>query len=141
MTLTPIADAHAMILAEMHKYCFDTPWDEAQFVDLLRLPTTRGWICENGFILYSVVAEQADIMTFCVLPAVRRQGLGAQLLEQMFADIKSLNIPVVFLEVSDENPSAQKLYEKMGFKVISIRPKYYRTPAGYRDALCYRKEL
>jgi ribosomal-protein-alanine N-acetyltransferase len=59
-----------------------------------------------------------------VLPAFRRRGVGRALVEELLALARG----PVFLEVRPSNSEARKLYEKMGFIQIGLRPGYYHTP-------------
>ena len=141
MLVFNITPAYSTVLAQIHRQCFETYWDEAQFVQLLSLPTTHGLMCECGFILFSSVLDEAEIMTFCVLPHSRRLGIGRLLLEQMIAWAKSQQMRQIFLEVSEDNLPARRLYEKAGFVFLSKRPRYYHTPDGLKDALCLVKKI
>ena len=85
--------------------------------------------------------DEAEIMTFCVLPHSRRSGIGRLLLEQMVEWAKSQHIRQIFLEVSEDNMPARQLYEKAGFVFLSKRPRYYHTTNGLKDALCMVKKI
>jgi len=45
----------------------------------------------------------------------------------------------VFLEVRVSNLAARRLYEAAGFRVVGVRPRYYRRPV--EDALVLRRAL
>lgn len=141
MLVFEITPAYTEVLAQMHRQCFDTYWDEAQFIQLLSLPTTHGLMCECGFILFSTVLDEAEIMTFCVLPQSRRMGIGRLLLSHMIEWAKTHHMHRIFLEVSEENLPARHLYEQVGFVFLSKRPHYYQTPDGFKDALCLVKKI
>ena len=47
----------------------------------------------------------------------------------------------IILEVRVSNSIAYSLYEKLGFKEIAIRKKYYRLPEGREDAYVMSKSL
>ena len=141
MLVFNITPAYSAVLAQIHRQCFETCWDEAQFIQLLSLPTTHGLMCEFGFILFSSVLDEAEIMTFCVLLHSRRSGIGRFLLEQMVEWAKSQHIRQIFLEVSEDNMPARQLYEKAGFVFLSKRPRYYHTTNGLKDALCMVKKI
>ena len=47
----------------------------------------------------------------------------------------------IFLEVRVSNNPAIELYNKTGFKRVSIRKNYYRLPDGREDALVMSKRL
>ena len=50
--------------------------------------------------------------------------------------MNSLNI---FLETRVDNLPAIKLYEKHGFRRISIRKNYYKSNDGREDAIVFKK--
>ncbi|MCX7858824.1 MAG: GNAT family N-acetyltransferase [Chloroflexus sp.] len=55
----------------------------------------------------------------CVDKNLRGQGIGSLLLEAIFDFAKQNNYKTIRLDVVDTNPSARKLYERMGFEPIS----------------------
>lgn len=62
----------------------------------------------------------------------RKNGLGTLLLQNFIADCKNKidkfknpNFFEIWLEVSVLNIPAIALYEKLGFKPVHVRPKYY----------------
>lgn len=136
--ITPI---YAQALAEIHRKCFEVYWDEKAFLDLILLPTSVGLVCDKGFILCSKVLDEAEILTVCVLPDSRRQGIASSLLSQMADELKKQGIKNLFLDVDEQNKSAISLYEKNGFLFVSRRKGYYHTKNGVSDALIYKKEL
>lgn len=84
-------------------------------------------------------APQADIQTIAVVESARRQGLGRVLMLQLMAEARERGAKELFLEVRDDNPSAQELYRSLRFEQIAVRPKYYQ-PDGV-DALIMRAPL
>lgn len=90
-----------------------------------------------GFLHFSVMYERAEINYFYVENAYRNQNIGTQLLLKMFAFLKEKKVKTVTLEVSVENKSAIHVYEKLGFKKIGIRAKYYNGV----DALLMMKDV
>ena len=79
---------------------------------------------------------QADIQTIAVAESTRRQGLGRVLMLHLISEARSRGAREIFLEVRDDNPSAQALYLSFGFEQIAVRPKYYQ-PDGV-DAIIMR---
>ena len=45
----------------------------------------------------------------------------------------------VYLEVRVSNTPARTLYEKLGFRAVGVRKKYYRLPV--EDAVVMKKQL
>jgi len=56
-----------------------------------------------------------------VRPELRGQGLGSQLIEHLLNRGRELGLQEAALDVSLENPRAQALYERWGFKVTRQR--------------------
>ena len=52
----------------------------------------------------------------------RKQGIATKLMEYMFENERYNKI---MLEVNENNLQALKLYNKLGFKEISLRDRYY----------------
>jgi ribosomal protein S18 acetylase RimI-like enzyme len=53
-----------------------------------------------------------------LLPQAQRQGAGRQLMEQLFATLRTLRAPGVHLYVSRANQGAISFYERIGFKCL-----------------------
>ena len=64
-------------------------------------------------------------------------GIASLLISNLIQFCTENNITKILLEVRELNTPAQKLYEKFGFKKISIRKKYYNN----EDAYIYEKVI
>jgi len=95
----------------------------------------------GAFIILSVAAGQAEILTLTTALNARRQGLARQLLDQASSALKKQKITELFLEVAEDNAAAIALYRSAGFTPIGRRPAYYRREAGRIAALTYSKKL
>lgn len=84
-------------------------------------------------------AADADIQTIAVAPSARRRGLGRALMNDMIAEATRRGAHTLFLEVRADNPTAQTLYDSLGFEAIAVRPHYYQ-PDGV-DAVVMRLAL
>ena len=91
-----------------------------------------------GYIGISYVLDEADIISIVVHKDYTKNGIATLLLQEIFKFAKDNNIQKLMLEVRNSNIAAQKLYEKHGFKQITIRKNYYDNS---EDALIYEKEL
>jgi len=93
-----------------------------------------------GFLLLRQAADEAEIITLAVRPAVRRSGVARRLLMVGLDKMAGRGAPRCFLEVAEDNMAARALYGAMGFAEIGRRPGYYRDAAGgRRDAIAMRK--
>lgn len=79
---------------------------------------------------------QADIQTIAVAPDARRHGIGRALMHALMVEARDRGAGELFLEVRDDNPAAQRLYDSLGFERIAVRPNYYQ-PDGV-DAIVMR---
>lgn len=112
-------------LANLHKKCFpNKPWSAQDFADLQK-SGCEIIMSQNGFIVYRIVVDEAEIITIGVNPEMRRNGIASAMIGIIEKTIKNQGVKKIFLEVSSTNIPAQKLYENYGFKRVGLRPKYY----------------
>jgi ribosomal-protein-alanine N-acetyltransferase len=76
-------------------------------------------------LLARIAADEAEILTLAVVPAVRRRGIAHGLLTAALAEFSRLAIGSVFLEVSVRNTAAAALYASLGFTQVGERAHYY----------------
>lgn len=67
---------------------------------------------------YGFVDEDTPEFSIAVLPEYRGQGIGTQLLQHYINEVKLQGFRKVSLSVDTSNP-AYRLYQRMGFKVVS----------------------
>ncbi|MCP5080082.1 MAG: GNAT family N-acetyltransferase [Alphaproteobacteria bacterium] len=137
MAIAPLQDAAA--LAALHALCFERPWSAESFETLLTLPGVRalGGVLDDrpaGFILLRQAADEAEILTICVLKDARRQGVARTLFQTAISDLP--DIQTVFIEVDVNNTEALRFYEDLGFQITGQRKGYYQHDDGTKsDAL------
>ena len=83
----------------------------------------RGQI--QGFVLFRRGETETEITVLATRTGQERQGVMVRILEDFLA-MEDLAGREVWLEVQEKNLGAQKLYEKLGFKKVNERPRYYR---------------
>jgi len=91
----------------------------------------NGNIC--GFVIASILYEVIEILIIYVDAEYRNNGIASKLL----LNLEKNNVDNLLLEVSCENHIASCLYEKLGYKKIGVRKKYYNGV----DAYIMKKEL
>lgn len=112
-------------LANLHKKCFpNRPWSADDFRDL-KQSGCEIIMSENGFIVYRIAVDEAEIITIGVNPEMRRTGIASAMIGIIEKTLKNQGVKKLFLEVALTNEPAKKLYESMEFKVVGSRPKYY----------------
>lgn len=138
----------ASTLAALHAPAFSDAWPEAAFASLLERPEVLVLlgICgegarADGFILVRAVADEAEVLTFCVADSVRRSGLGAALLRAACEAVRIRGAAQMFLEVSESNVPALSLYRREGFAEVGRRAAYYHRGPDAADAIVMRKGL
>lgn len=75
-----------------------------------------------GYLEIRLVDGVIDIMNIFVNEENRKQGIATSLMEEMF---NKENYSRIMLEVNEHNDEAIRLYNKLGFKEISLRDRYY----------------
>ena len=75
-----------------------------------------------GYLEIRLVDGVIDIMNIFVNEENRKQGIATSLMEEMF---NKEDYSRIMLEVNEHNAEAIRLYNKLGFKEISLRDRYY----------------
>jgi ribosomal-protein-alanine N-acetyltransferase len=124
-------------IANLHKKCFpNKPWSADDFRDLKK-SGCEIIMSQNGFVVYRIAADEAEIITIGVNPEMRRNGIASAMIGIIEKNIKNQGVKKIFLEVASTNEPAQKLYENFGYKTVGLRPKYYDGV----DAILMSKDL
>ncbi|WNJ17319.1 GNAT family N-acetyltransferase [Pontibacter sp. G13] len=77
---------------------------------------------------------------FGVAPELRGQGIGTKMLAFLMDEAKALDQVGIALDVADNNPNAQRLYERTGMKVSSSTQKELENPQA-KIPLLHRMEM
>ncbi|MBR4178117.1 MAG: GNAT family N-acetyltransferase [Bacilli bacterium] len=85
-----------------------------------------------GYLEIRLVDGVIDIMNLFVNEEERKKGIATSLMNEMF---EKEDYSRVMLEVNENNTEAIRLYNKLGFKEISLRNRYY----GEDDAIIMEK--
>ncbi len=91
-----------------------------------------------GYAGSMTLAETADIQTIAIHKQHRRYGYGTALLNRLEEEAGQAGAERVLLEVRADNPGAQKLYLRQGYRKIHQRRGYY---GGGVDAIIMQKNL
>ncbi len=135
------------LLAALHAACFSDAWSAESFEQMLDAPGLFVKVAERdgravGFALGRAAADEAELLSICVLEAARRTGLGRILLERTALHAAELGAASLFLEVAHNNEAARALYNRLGFLVVGTRKSYYREQRGiHQDAYVLRAAL
>jgi ribosomal-protein-alanine N-acetyltransferase len=80
-----------------------------------------------GYAGFWWVLDEVQVTRVAIGKAFRGQGLGELLMNGAKAQAQELGSHFMTLEVRESNTVARKLYEKLGFKSLGIRPHYYEN--------------
>ncbi len=141
MTSRRAEPADAPALAALHAAAFPPgqAWGADTIALLLALPGAFGsWRAGAGLVLARMAGDEAEILTFGVIPEARRRGHGAALLREAVAAARAKGAGAMFLEAAAGNAPALALYAREGFAEVGRRRRYYSDGA---DALVLRREL
>jgi ribosomal-protein-alanine N-acetyltransferase len=125
-------------------------WTEQQYLDLLAArggsPTRLTLVAHHdgssalaGFLVARHSAPEWELENIVVAPAVRRMGIGKQLMNTLLVQARQTNSDAILLEVRESNTAARHLYEEVGFRETGRRKAYYTNPR--EDAVLYSKIL
>lgn len=92
-----------------------------------------------GFILIDLFDDRAEVIDIAVALLYRNKKIGDKLLKHIIEICKNKGCENITLEVKVNNKPAIKLYKNNGFKILSIRKKYYSN--GTLDAYLMIRKL
>jgi len=127
----------------IERVCFKkNAWTKDMFTDMFKDPMYTFFAVDSGdrLVAYAVlktVEQEAEIDNLVVHGDFRRRRIGELLLDKMLVQVTQSGVKEVFLEVDTDNLPAMALYEKKGFKKLTLRKNYY----GDSDAWTYRLSM
>lgn len=141
--IKPMDAIHVVQVAALEKLCFTPAWSEASIASELQNPLSRWLVALDGekvigYIGSQTVVDESDMMNVAVDPAYRRQGIAEALVNTLVEALTVAGSRSLTLEVRQSNEAAQKLYTKLGFVQVGLRPNYYVSPR--EGALIMRKD-
>lgn len=149
--ITPDAGLRQRLLGALFEACFDEPYGDAAVATLLASPGSRALVAQRsadgasqaaGFVIVRTAADEAEILSIGVVPAMRRMGVGRALLAAAVSHAASAGAAAVFLEVGEDNAAARAMYAGAGFAPVGRRPDYYQRADRSRiSAIIMRKFL
>ncbi|WP_437325087.1 ribosomal protein S18-alanine N-acetyltransferase [Sorangium sp. So ce381] len=107
---------------------FDVPQFSAR--EELRRPWTRCWVAREerralAFLIAWHVADELHVLNVATCPAAQRRGLATALMNRSLEYAQEQQVRLILLEVRRSNRAAIRLYRKLGFTAMGVRPRYY----------------
>ena len=143
MNIVEMTADHVIQIAQLERECFSDPWSQKSIASELENPLSYWLVAMAGNVVAGYVGSQtvlgeSDMMNLAVRGEFRRQGVARDLVLALIDGLNQRGSHCLTLEVRDSNAPARKLYEKLGFVQVGIRPNYYQHPR--EDGLILRKE-
>lgn len=89
----------------------------------------------TGYILATIIADEAEIISIAVDPDHQGRGIAGDLLLQFMTHCRTFDVAVITLEVAADNLPALGLYRQHGFAEFGLRKGYYRHGNQKTDAI------
>ncbi len=137
--IRPMTAADIDEVLEIERLCFPTPWSREAFrieIEQNRCAHYFVAVCQDKIVGYGgmwVIIDEAHITNVAVHPSYRGRGIGEAIMRSLIEAAISLGAVRMTLEVRVSNKIAQNLYEKLGFRAVGIRKRYYSN--NNEDAL------
>lgn len=139
-----MTEADIPAVVSIDRSSFSLPWPERSFTFEINenehsIPLVAEIIGADGqptlagFIVTWVIVDEAHIGSIAVLEPYRGKGIGEMLARTSLRLARERECVMGYLEVRRGNPAAIQLYEKLGFTVDGIRPRYYED--NHEDAI------
>ena len=145
MEIVKMNEGHVAAVAAIERECFGREaWSERSVSGELTNALALWLVAEEdgvvaGYVGSQTVCNETDMMNVAVTAGFRRRGIGEKLVNALVEELKAMDSHSLTLEVRASNAPAQALYEKLGFRQVGLRPRYYQNPR--EDALILRKEF
>ena len=130
-------------IVDFYKSNFSDGWSKTMLISAFESGRfySLGVKDEEGIvalITYSVAIDQADVEGIVTRFNKRKNGVAEKLYFYAEKDLIRRGVKKVFLEVREGNFPAKNLYNKCGFKDVSVRKNYY---SDGENAVVMGKEL
>jgi len=145
-------------IAKIEAQTFNTVLDRGRLLTLMKMRAFCGFVDDTntsntayklnnlsmsknltGYLLATIIADEAEILSIAVTADHQKCGRGAGLLGYFFTHIAARDVKTVLLEVAADNVAALTLYHRHGFAEFGRRRSYYKRSDGYCDAIMMRR--
>lgn len=128
-------------IVSLDQILYQRSWSKNSFMNVMQGANTTYIIKKDnkiiGYAAFSCILDEATLERIGIAPEYQELGYGEKLLHYSIQILKERIIKKIFLEVNEKNIPAKRLYQKLAFKKIGIRPQYYNED----DAEVYLLEV
>jgi len=141
--LREATDADVNAITAIEALSFKTPWTYDMILSEMRESLSTFVVAVSGdtvigYYGFLHISDELHILNVAVTPDFRRKGVGTLMMADLKARAVSLSARAITLEVRESNHVAKRLYERVGFVLAGVRPRYYMDK---ENALIYWLEL
>ena len=140
--ITPMCEADLDDVVGIEERCFGSA-NRADFLSCISRSEVYSYYTLKvgnkvvGYYGIMHIADDGELLTIAVDVDEQHKGYGEIMMRSVITNAGLKGSKKIFLEVNEHNEFAIKLYNKMGFKAISKRTKYY----GEDDAIIMQLDL
>ena len=121
------------VVLDIEHVSFSIRWSRQSFLNELSNKFSFSKVAlfdENiiGYMCADYLHHEARILNLAVHPDFRRRGVATMLLNDIKSELKTRGCVFLYLKVRESDTGARQFYERLGFKLETIRKKYYGNP-------------
>lgn len=145
LVIRPAAPSDAPGIAELEIETSGHPWSKESILHDItesNIAVVISAELDDKLVGYADVwniAGEGQLNNIAVTGAARGNHIGQKMMEYLFDALRESGATEMSLEVRVSNTAARRMYEKLGFVNLGIRPGYYEDNG--EDAVIYRKDL
>lgn len=145
LIIRPASPSDAPGIAELEIETSGHPWSEESILHDItesNIAVVISAELDDKLVGYADVwniAGEGQLNNIAVTGAARGNHIGQKMMEYLFDALRESGATEMSLEVRVSNTPARRMYEKLGFVNLGIRPGYYEDNG--EDAVIYRKDL
>ncbi len=137
MLIEPATEPDLDAIDEIERHSFPQPWPRSTFEAELTREHARLVVVRDPHVIafcnYWVVVDEVHVLAIATHPDRRRAGIAGQLLAHALDQGLRADCTIATLEVRRGNLPAIALYQRAGFRGVSVRARYYQD--NNEDAL------
>jgi ribosomal-protein-alanine N-acetyltransferase len=135
--LTPLSPEHLDAVMAIEQTAYSHPWSRGNFRDSLnpQFEAQGLWLGDEllGYFFAMRGFEEMHLLNITVAPARQGQGWGHMMLDALTLLSRHAGAQWLWLEVRQSNLRALQVYERYGFRQISVRKDYYPADRQQRE--------